>query len=137
MVLAVDLVVPGAAVPVVVAREGEDAGALDVERHVELVGFLVEEVAGVGGLVAALAVVGAAHIGAGADPLQRPLVPATVGVEADRDHGRLGFSAARGLGGTAAQGDEGDEGGGAFHFFGSQESLQIWMPFRLGRRNAM
>src|SRR5205823_6449228 len=44
---AVHLVVPGAAVPAVVAGKVEDARALDVEGHVEVVGLLVEEVAGV------------------------------------------------------------------------------------------
>ena len=75
VVPAVHLVVPGAAVPVVVAGEVEDAGASDVERDVEVVGLLVEEVRRVGGVVAADAVVGAAHVGAHADALVGPAVP--------------------------------------------------------------
>ena len=85
---AIDFVVPGAAVPVVVADEVEDAGTFDVERDVAVVGELIEEVGGVGALVAAGAVVGAAHVGARADALVGPVVPHAISVETDGD-GRL------------------------------------------------
>ena len=72
---AVDLVVPRAAVPVVVAGEVQDAAASDVERDVEVVGRSGRGSAGVGRAVAAVAVVGAAHVGAHADALLGPAVP--------------------------------------------------------------
>src|SRR5205085_10352754 len=50
---------------------------------VEVVGLLVEEVAGVGALVAAGAVVGAAQVSAGADALVGPALPEAVGVQPD------------------------------------------------------
>ncbi len=90
MVGAIDDVMPGAAVPVIVAREVEDAGILNIERDVEIVGELVEEMAGIGAFVAAGAVVGASHVGAGADALIGPAVPGAVGVVADGDDGRIG-----------------------------------------------
>jgi hypothetical protein len=86
---AIDLIVPGAAVPVVVAGEIQDAWALDVEGDVEVVGLLVEEVAGVGALVAAGAVVGAAHVRPRPNALVGPALPLAVGVEADGDDRRL------------------------------------------------
>ena len=45
--------------------------------------------AGISALVAAAAVVGAAHIGARADTLVRPTVPLTISVVADGDRGQL------------------------------------------------
>ena len=89
VVHAIDLVMPGAAVPVVVAGEVEHARALHVERHVAVVGELVEEVAGVGAFVAAAAVVGAAHVGPRADALAGPAFPQAIGVEANRNDRRL------------------------------------------------
>jgi hypothetical protein len=41
VVLVVHLIVPRAAVPVVVADKVEDAGRLDVQRNVEVIGFLI------------------------------------------------------------------------------------------------
>lgn len=90
VVVAIDLVVPGAPVPVVVADEVEDAGRFQVEGDVEIIGFLVEEVGGVGAFVAAAAVVGAAHVGALADSLVGPAVPLQIGVGGDGEGGRLG-----------------------------------------------
>jgi hypothetical protein len=60
LVGAVPLVVPGAAVPVLIAGEVDHARPFGIESDVEVVALLVEEVAGVGGLVAPAAVVGAA-----------------------------------------------------------------------------
>src|SRR5207302_4255119 len=87
---AIDDVMPGAAVPVIVAREVEDARALEVERDVEIVGELEEEMAGIGAFVAAAAVISASHVGAGADVLIGPAVPGAVGVVADGDDGWIG-----------------------------------------------
>ena len=77
---AVHLVVPGTAVPVVVAGEIENAGALDVERDVVVVGQLIEEVGSVGPFVAASPVIRAAHVSASADALVGPALPHAVGV---------------------------------------------------------
>src|SRR5262249_31675080 len=75
--------------PVVVASEVEDSRPLDVKGNVEVVGLLVQEVAGVGPLVAPRAVVGAAHVRPRTDPLVSPAVPLAVRVKADRDYRRL------------------------------------------------
>ena len=85
----VDLVVPGAPVPVVVADEIKHPRTGDIERDVEIVAKLVEVMRGVRALVASAAVVGASHVGAGADPLVRPMVPPQVRVRPDRDDRRL------------------------------------------------
>ena len=87
---AIDLVVPGTAVPVVVADEVKDTGSLNVQRDVEIVGELVQEVGSVGPFVAAGSVVGAAHVGPRADPLIRPAFPQAIGVEPDRNDGGFG-----------------------------------------------
>ena len=63
VISAIDLVVPGTAVPVVVTREVEYARSLHIECDVEVVGLLIKEVARIGPFVAAGAVVGAAHVG--------------------------------------------------------------------------
>jgi hypothetical protein len=85
----VDLVVPRAPVPVVVPDEIEDARAGDIERDVEIIAELIQVMRGVRRLVASAAVVGAAHVGPGADPLVRPSLPLEVGIRSDRDDGRL------------------------------------------------
>src|SRR5262249_20297952 len=86
--------------------EIQDAGAFDVEADVEVVGLLVEEVAGVGALVAAGAVVSAAQVGAGADPLVGPALPLAGGVPADPGLGRL---LRRGAGGPEPDDSPGDQ----------------------------
>src|SRR4051812_11985932 len=83
VVRAIDDVTPGAPMPVVVAGEVEDAGPLQIERDVEIVRELEEKMAGVGALIPAGAVVGAAHIGAGADALVGPMIPGAIGVVAN------------------------------------------------------
>ena len=88
VVRAVDHVVPGASVPMVVAREIKDSRAFNVDGYVKVVTELIEEVTGVSGVVAASAVVGASHIRPGADALVRPSFPKAICVEADRDDGR-------------------------------------------------
>ena len=85
VVSAVYDVMPRAAVPVVVAREVKDAGAFHVERDVEIVGELVEEVTGVGAFIAPAAIIGAAHVGARSDPLVGPSLPQPVRIESDWD----------------------------------------------------
>ena len=75
--------------PVVGAFEVEDAGALDIERNVKLVGLLIEIVAGIGASVIAFAVVGATHVSADSDPVAGQLVPHPVGVQTNRNYWRL------------------------------------------------
>src|SRR5437867_2732234 len=87
---AIDLIMPRTAVPVVVAGKVQYPGALHIERHVEIVGELVEEVGSIGSLVSARPVIGAAHIRPGTDPLIGPALPHAVSVESDGDYGRLG-----------------------------------------------
>ena len=80
---------PRAAVPVVGTHESKDAGPFDIEANVEVIGLLVKKVAGIGALVAAGAVIGAAQIRPRADPLVRPALPLAVGVQPDRKLRRL------------------------------------------------
>ena len=89
VVRAIHLVMPGAAMPMVVTREVEHARPLDVQRDVPVVGELVEEMAGVGAFVAAAAVVGAAHIGPRADPLAGPALPQAIRIQTHGNDRRL------------------------------------------------
>ncbi|HIJ66152.1 MAG TPA: hypothetical protein HPP77_09405 [Candidatus Hydrogenedentes bacterium] len=89
MVRAVDLVVPRAPVPVVVPSEIEDAWALDIEGYVEIIGLLVQEMAGVGALVSAGPVVGAAHIGSRAYANVGPSIPHTIRIQSHGNYRRL------------------------------------------------
>ncbi len=84
----VDLIVPWAAVPVVVADEIQLAGSFDIESDIKIVGELIEEVRGVGALVSSLAVVRTAHVGSGSDALVRPAVPKKIGIGPDGNHRR-------------------------------------------------
>ena len=61
-----------------------------VEGDVEIIGKLVEKMAGIGGFIAAPAVVGAAHVSSDSQSLHRPAVPLTIRIESDRHHGRFG-----------------------------------------------
>ncbi|TMQ33658.1 MAG: hypothetical protein E6K70_11975 [Planctomycetota bacterium] len=72
--------------PVVKAGEVEDARALNVQSDIEVIGLLVEKVAGVGPFIASGAVIGATQVGAGADALVGPALPLAVGIQAYRDH---------------------------------------------------
>ena len=80
LVGAVDAEVPRAAVPVVCAEEGQHSGPGDVERDVVAGSVLAQIVARVGRLVAAGAVVGAAHVRAGPDADVRQARPVAVRV---------------------------------------------------------
>ena len=86
----VDFVEPGAAVPMIVAREVKNARTLNVERNIVGIGKLIEEVAGISAFVAAASIVSAAHVSARTDALDRPTFPLAVSVEADGDDGRFG-----------------------------------------------
>src|SRR6266513_2769236 len=66
-ILAIHFVVPWAAMPVVVTRKVQNPGAGDVQRDVKIIRLLVKKVRRVRGVIAALPVVGASHVGAGAD----------------------------------------------------------------------
>src|SRR5207247_1324218 len=68
---AVEQVMPRAAVPVIGPDEIEDARTLGIQRYVAVFGVLTEKMARVCGLIAAGAVIGAAHVRALADPNRR------------------------------------------------------------------
>jgi hypothetical protein len=87
MVRAIHLVVPRAAVPVVIADEIDLARAFDIQGDVAVLTQLIQEVRGIGPFVAARAIIGAAHVGADANALVGPAIPHAVGVQA---HGDLG-----------------------------------------------
>jgi hypothetical protein len=82
---AIDFVMPGTAVPVIIAGEVENTWAVDVQGDVERFRLLIKKVAGIGGFIATGTVVGAAHIGAGTDTLVWPAVPLFIGIECDGD----------------------------------------------------
>src|SRR3954468_23703291 len=86
---AIDHVTPGAAVPVIVAREIENARAFHIQGHVVVIGELIEKVAGVGAAISTGAIVRAAHVSARAEALQWPFFPLAVGIKADWNHRRL------------------------------------------------
>src|SRR5262245_11165498 len=90
MILSVHLVMPGAAVPMIVTREAKQAGAFDIERHVERIRFLVEKMAGIRRFVAPGSIVGAPHISPGADALIRPALPLSIGIQPDGNDRRFG-----------------------------------------------
>src|SRR5437868_1983155 len=80
---------PWTAMPVVVSDEVNDARPLEVERHAAAPRKLIQEVAGVGRLVASTAIVGAAHGGQLSDAQIRPALPLPVGIQPYRDRRRL------------------------------------------------
>src|SRR5689334_11774895 len=86
MVSPIHFIVPGTAVPVVVAGKVEDARSHHIQRNVAVLRLLVEEVAGIGTLVPTGPVVRAAHIGAHADPQSGPRLPHAVSVIPDGDY---------------------------------------------------
>ncbi len=92
----VDFVMPRAAVPVVIAGEAKLARRLEIERHVEVVGLLIQKCAGVGVAIAAGPVVGAAHIRPQSDSLDRPLIPLPHGIQTNRDFRQIISRAALG-----------------------------------------
>ena len=73
---------PRAAVLVVVAREVKDAGASHVERDVEIVGELVEDVTS---LITAAAIIGAAHVSARSDALVGSSLPQPIRIQSNWD----------------------------------------------------
>ena len=82
-------VMPGAAVPVVVSGEVEDARAGHVKSDVVVIRQLVEKVAGVSGFVSASAIVRAGHVRADADSEVGPAFPHRVSILADGDKRRF------------------------------------------------
>ena len=85
---------PGTSVPVVITDERQHAWPLQIERDVGILRGLKEKVAGVGAEIAAAAVVGAPHIGPLPDALAGPMIPHAVGIQSDRQDGRVvGFEA--------------------------------------------
>ncbi len=82
-------VMPGAAVPVVRSDEIQYARALDIQADVEIIRRLVQKVAGVRALVAARAVIRAAHIRPRPDTLVRPPLPLPVRIQSNRNNRRF------------------------------------------------
>ena len=87
---AVHFVVPRTSVPMVATDKIQYPAPGYVQRDVEIVGELVEEMAGVGAFVPAAPIVSAPHVSPGADALLRPAVPETISVKADGNDGRCG-----------------------------------------------
>jgi hypothetical protein len=69
--------------------EVEDTRARYVQRDVEFVRFLVEKMAGIGSSVVSLTIVGTAHVGPDSDPVVCKPVPHAIGIESNRNYGRL------------------------------------------------
>src|SRR5262249_37677201 len=90
MIHAVNLIMPRAAMPVVVASEVKNASALEVQGNVAILSELVKEVSRIGAFVAPAPIVSATHVSARANPLVRPSVPHPVGIEPHGDYWRLG-----------------------------------------------
>src|SRR6266700_663264 len=90
MVYSIHLVMPRAAVPMVVTREIQNAWARDIECHVVIIRELIKKMTGISSFIAAAPIIRAPHVGSCPDPLIRPLVPLSIRVQPDRDHRRLG-----------------------------------------------
>src|ERR1700687_4821616 len=86
VLLAIDNVMPRTAMPVVVAREVENAGTGEIERHIEVVGKLIKEMTGIGGFISSGAIICAAHVGASAHAQVWPALPHPECVQAHGDH---------------------------------------------------
>ena len=95
VVNAVHFVMPGAAVPMIAPDEIENSQPGDIQRHVEIIGQLVQKMAGVGAFVSAAAIVGAPHVRPRADALIGPAVPESVSIKTHRNQ--------RGLRGASVQ----------------------------------
>src|SRR5260370_32465667 len=89
VVHAVHLVVPGATVLMVVAREVEHARPLNIESEVSVLGKLIEKMACVGALVAAAPVISAAQVSARSEALIGPAFPLAISIPTNRDGWRL------------------------------------------------
>src|SRR5438445_1976437 len=89
MVKAVHFVVPGTAMPMIAADEVEDARSGHIQRHIIIIGELIEKMAGVGAFVSAAAVVGAPQVSPRADALTGPAVPQAIRIETDGNHRRF------------------------------------------------
>src|SRR5215213_2969687 len=76
MVNAVDLVVPGTAVPSICSHK--------IEGHVELRSLTIKKMRRIGCSVQAIAIMSRTHVGPNADPLVRPKCPTRVGIKTDR-----------------------------------------------------
>ena len=75
--------------PVIVTREVKDAATFHVERDIEVIRQLIEEMARIRSFIAAAPVIGAAHVGPRADPLIGPACPLPIRVQTDGNHRRL------------------------------------------------
>src|SRR5215203_1270566 len=84
MVNAVDLVVPGTAVPSICSHKIENALAQHVKGHVELSSLTIKKMRRIGCSVQAIAIMSRTHVGPNADPLIGPKCPMRVGIKTDR-----------------------------------------------------
>jgi hypothetical protein len=73
----------------VIPGEVEYPRSLKVKRNVEIIGELVQEMAGVSTFIPASAIVGAAHIGPRPDALISPPIPHAIRIKAHWNHRRL------------------------------------------------
>ena len=97
MIGPIDDIVPRAAMPVVVAGEVKHASSFHIERHIVVLGELVEKMARVRAFIAAAPVVGAAHVGARTDdPLIRPALPLPIRIQPDGNDRWFGSEQRRG-----------------------------------------
>jgi len=96
MIGAIHDIVPRAPVPVIVTGEAKHARAFDIERHVEVIGQLIEKMTRIRAFVATLPVVSAAHVSPDTNALVGPALPLPIGIQPDRDRRRLDREQGRG-----------------------------------------
>src|SRR6266550_3509427 len=82
-------IMPGAAMPMIVAREIDNSAPCHIKSDIEIIGQLIQEMTGIGSFVSTAPIVGAAHISPRPNPLNRPTVPLTVSIQPDRNDRRL------------------------------------------------
>lgn len=83
MVFPVHNIVPGAAMPVVVAAEDKYAGAFQIERYIAIIRKLIKKMGTVSAFISSTAVIRAPHVCTHADPLLGPAIPEAIGIESD------------------------------------------------------
>src|SRR6516162_9343925 len=89
MVQSIHFIMPRTSMPMVVAGEIKNSRSLNVQRHIPVLGQLVEKVTGVCAFISAAAIIRAAHVGAHANALVWPAVPLSVSIQTDRNDRRL------------------------------------------------
>src|SRR5215471_1669500 len=89
MVQPVHFIMPRTSVPMVVAGEVKNSRSLNVQRHILVLGQLVQKVTGVGSFISTTPIIRASHVGAHADALIGPALPLPVSIQTNRNDGRL------------------------------------------------